>query len=174
MIAGAAIGISIGTAVVGTLTPEHIALLIGIIAVVFSVRYFFIGSERPSAERHPIKGFFCSSLSGFTSFLAHAGSPPLNIYLLPQKLNKTIFVGTAAFFFASTNYMKLVPYGWLGQFSPENLSTSLMLSPIAPIGMWIGLKIHRHVSGGWFYRLCYGFLIVVGVKLIGDGLTLWG
>ena len=174
MIPGAAIGIVIATAFVNKLTPEHIALLIGVIAVAFSVRYFLVDLEKPPAKRHALKGLLWAGLSGCTSFLAHAGSPPVNVYLLPQRLNKTIFVGTTAFFFASVNYMKLVPYGWLGQFSAENLGTSLVLVPIAPLAMWLGLKVHDHIGGAWFYKLCYGILIVVGVKLIGDGLALWG
>ena len=71
----------------------------------------------------------------------------------------------------ATNYIKLVPHDWLGQFSAENSGTLLILSPIAPIAMWVGLKVHGHVGGTWFYRPRYGFLIVVGIKLIGDGLT---
>ena len=65
-----------------------------------------------------------------------------------------------------------MPYGWLGQFSAENLGTSLVSAPIAPLAIRLGPQVHGHIGGVWFYKLCHGILIVVGVKLIGDSLAL--
>ena len=59
-------------------------------------------------------GVAASAVAGFTSFIAHAGGPPLSMYLLRRSLDKTQFVATTAAFFAAINYVKLVPYAWLG------------------------------------------------------------
>jgi uncharacterized protein len=67
--------------------------------------------------------------------------------------------------------MKLVPYGLIGQFSGTNLLTSLALAPLAPVGVLTGLWLHRRVDEGLFYRLCYGFVLITGLKLIYDGLA---
>ena len=75
MIPGAAISIVIATGFVNRLTSEHIAMLIGVIAVVFSARYLLVDLEKPSAKRHALKGLLWAGLSGSTSFLTHAGSP---------------------------------------------------------------------------------------------------
>ena len=72
---------------------------------------------------------------GFTSFIAHAGGPPISIYLLRRPLDRTDFVATTVLLFAAINYVKLLPYGWLGQLSAENLATSLVLAPLAPVGV---------------------------------------
>ena len=71
--------------------------------------------------------------------------------------------------FTTLNFVKLVPYSILGQLNGENISTSLLLTPVAPLGVWIGLKLHKIVNERWFYPLCYLFLFVTGVKLLWDG-----
>ena len=174
MIPGAALGIAIGTASVSHLEERHVELLVGVIAVVFGTRYFLTPSRSEPATANRGKGTFWSGVSGFTSFLAHAGSPPINVYLLPQALEKSLFVGTTAVLFAAINYMKLLPYAWLGQFSTENMTTALALIWLVPIAIWLGLKVHRNLDTLLFYRLCHGCMVILGIKLIGDGLAVWG
>ena len=125
-------------------------------------------------KRSWFKGGFFGALSGFTSFVAHAGGPPVQFYLLPQQMNKTLLVGTNVVFFFAVNQMKLVPYAMLGQFSTENLMVSLVLLPLAPLGVWLGLKLHGIVSQTLFYWICYSSMIVAGSKLVWDGLSKGG
>ena len=116
-------------------------------------------------------GGFWAVVSGFTSFMAHAGGPPLNVYLLPQGLEKRLFVGTVAVFFMVVNWMKLVPYALLGQFHTGNLTTSLALAPLAPAGIWLGVWLQSRVSDRVFYGVCYALLLVTGLKLGYDGVV---
>jgi len=114
---------------------------------------------------------FWSSVSGLTSTIAHAGGPPLSIYLLPLRLDKAVMVGTTVVFFAVINLVKLVPYAWLGLFDGRNLATSLALAPLAPVGIWMGVNLMRRIPETVFYRICYAILAVVGVKLLWDGIA---
>ena len=91
---------------------------------------------------------------------------------MPQRLDKTLFVGTTVIFFLVMNYVKLVPYAYLGMLSAENLMTSLVLLPLAPFGIWLGLRLHKLVSQALFYRLMYLLTFAAGAKLIWDGLHL--
>ena len=95
-----------------------------------------------------------------------------NTYLLPLRLDKTVFVGTTVIFFAVVNYAKLAPYAWLGLLDLNNLSTALVLSPLAPLGIWLGLRLHRRISPGIFYEICYFFIFIISLKLLFDGLGL--
>ncbi|MDP6353194.1 MAG: sulfite exporter TauE/SafE family protein [Alphaproteobacteria bacterium] len=174
MLPGAMVGVAVGTLTVDVLQSRHIALMIGVIAVAFSLRHLIGPAAPEAAPRRRWLGTFWAGVAGFTSFLAHAGGPPANIYLLPQRLDKSVFVGTTVVFFAVVNYVKLAPYAWLGQFSAENLATALILAPIAPLAMWLGVGLHRRIDAALFYKTCYRLLVVVGLKLIGDGLGLWG
>jgi hypothetical protein len=116
-------------------------------------------------------GAILGATAGFPSFVAHAGGPPINMYLLRRSLNRTDFVATTVLFFAVVNYVKLIPYAWLGQLAVGNLMTSLVLSPLAPIGVLIGVYLHKRVSDRFFFRFVYLLLFAVGLRLIYDGLV---
>jgi uncharacterized protein len=95
---------------------------------------------------------------------------PLDMYLLRRKLDRTAFVGTTAAFFAIANYVKLLPYAWLGQLDASNLGASLTLAPLAPIGIGLGVWMHRRVSDRIFFHVVCTMLFIVGVKLVCDGI----
>ena len=127
----------------------------------------------PRSARAPVssRARFWGAASGFTSTLAHAGGPPFAIYLLPQKLDKTVFVGTSVIFFFVVNYVKLVPYYFLGQLNVGNLAAALLFAPLAPLGIGLGVWLHRRVSERAFYRVSYALLFATGAKLVWDALA---
>jgi uncharacterized membrane protein YfcA len=171
MLPGALVGVALGGLAFGLLSAAAMRLIIGVIALAFVASYAFGGGERRIARR-PSRwlGGLCGALSGFTSTLAHAGSPPAQIYLLPLRLDKTVFVATPVIFFAAVNVAKLIPYALLGQLGPTNLGTALLLTPLAALGMALGLRLHHRVDPATFYQLCYVFVALTGLKLIHDGL----
>jgi uncharacterized membrane protein YfcA len=172
LVPAALVGILVGTFTFRYLTEDHIRILIGVISVLFVFNYL-IGKRNGQKQTrpNPVRGGFWGMVAGFTSFGVHAGGPPINLYLLPQRLDKTIFVGTTAVFFTIVNYVKLVPYYFLGQLNSDNLLTSLLLAPLAPLGFWLGIKLHDRVNEKLFYNLAYFFLFVTGAKLLYDGIT---
>jgi len=173
LIPGAIVGIAIGTMLFGYLSAAAIRVILGIIAIVFTLNHW-LGLSPWVAHHVRRAGWFAASasaaLAGFTSFIAHAGGPPINMYLLTQGMNRTMFVGTTVLFFAVVNYVKLVPYGWLGQLDATNLWTSLVLAPLAPAGIAAGVWLHRRVSDRLFFRIAYAMLFIVGVRLLYEGL----
>jgi len=166
----AILGILLGTFTFHYLSDAHIRTLIGVISVLFVANFFFAkrNGNKPTTPNR-IKSTIWGGIAGFTSFGVHAGGPPVNFYLLPQRLEKTIFVGTPVIFFSVVNYVKLIPYYLLGQLNIENLLTSLVLAPLAPLGVWLGIKLHDRVNERIFYNLTYFFLLVTGIKLLVDG-----
>ncbi|MCC7276334.1 MAG: sulfite exporter TauE/SafE family protein, partial [Alphaproteobacteria bacterium] len=150
-----------------------VRVVIGSIAVVFVLRHWAGVLLKASGEGRapgPRSGAFWAAVSGYTSFVAHAGGPPLSVYLLPQRLDKTAFVATTVVFFAVVNYAKLVPYWALGQLATGNLATSAALLPLAPAGMALGFWLHRRIDQVLFFRICHGLLLATGAKLLWDGL----
>jgi uncharacterized membrane protein YfcA len=172
LVPAALVGILLGTFTFRYLTDAHIRILLGVISIAFVIN-FFAGRNNTAGQTKPdrLKGSVWGTIAGFTSFGVHAGGPPVNIYLLPQKLDKTIFVGTTVVFFTIVNYVKLVPYALLGQLNGDNLLTSLILAPLVPLGVWLGIKLHDRVNEKLFYNLAYFSLLITGVKLLYDGLT---
>jgi uncharacterized membrane protein YfcA len=166
------LGIAIGTALFGYMSVAVVRLILGTIVIVFSTHWWVQRIRRKKEvkmDANPVIGVLAATTSGFTSFVAHSGGPPLNMYLLAQKMDKSVFVATSVIFFTMANYVKLVPYAWLGQFDTGNMTTSLVLAPLAPIGVALGVWMHRNISDKYFFIICYTFLFVVGLKLLYDG-----
>lgn len=172
LVPGALLGLLIGGLSFRYLDAASIQLLIGTVAVLFVVYHYMPKphGQQPTGAR-PLRGTFWGVVSGFTSFIAHAGGPPAAMHLLPQRMDKTVFLGTTVVFFTMLNYVKLGPYWYLGQFEPGNLLTSAILMPLAPLGMWLGYRLHHLLSEGWFYTACYSLLFITGLKLMYDGVV---
>jgi uncharacterized membrane protein YfcA len=165
------LGMGIGTAAFRYITPDAIRLALGVIAVAFVLyRWAVHVPDAAPAPRSAVKGWFWGTVSGLTGFIAHAGSPPLQVYLLPLRLPQALLVGTVAFLFAGLNWAKVVPYWWLGLFSVQNLATAAALVPVGVAGVWIGVWLQRRVRDKLFYTLIYVFLLLTGLKLCYDGL----
>jgi uncharacterized membrane protein YfcA len=171
LLAGGIIGIALGAAAFRYFSDAWTRLALGFISVGFVLHYygFRVGARAAAGSR--AKGLIWSTVSGLTSTIAHAGGPPLSIYLLPLRLEKSVLVGTTVVFFAVINIVKLVPYAWLDLFDARNLSTSAALAPLAPVGIFAGYQMMRRVNEVLFYRICYALLFVVGVRLLWEGFT---
>lgn len=162
-------GIILGALTFRYINEAGLKLVLGVVAVGF-VLYHWSGATRRLTKTRPsrTKGYFWCCVSGFTSTVAHAGGPPLSIYLLPQRLEKALLAGTAVVFFSVLNYVKLVPYFWLGLFDARTLSTAAALAPIGVLGILAGVWVRQRISEVLFYRLCYAFLLLAGGKLLYD------
>lgn len=171
ILAGGVIGVALGALTFRYFSDAWIRIVLGAMAVGFVLQRYVLRAGAKPAPRSTGKGLFWSAFSGLTSTIAHAGGPPLSIYLLPQRLDKAVLVGTTVIFFAVINFVKLAPYAWLGLFDARNLSTSLALAPLAPVGIWIGVALMNRLSEALFYRICYALLAVVGARLLWEGIA---
>jgi hypothetical protein len=165
-------GVALGALTFRYINEAGLELVLGTVAVGFVI-YHWSDSARRLTKTQPskLKGYFWCGVSGYTSTVAHAGGPPLSIYLLPQRLDKALLAGTAVVFFAVMNYVKLVPYFWLGLFDARNLSTAAALAPVGVLGILAGVWVRKRISELLFYRLCYAFLLLTGGKLLYDSVT---
>jgi len=151
---------------------QFVRICVGVIAVLFPIYAIFKPKSREDivVGNRPL-GVISGIAAGFTSFIAHAGGPPFQAYAIPQGLEKRIYAGTAVMFFFVVNFVKLLPYAMLGQFDKTNLTTSIILIPLAPVGVLIGVWLLKRIDQDMFYRILYGLIFVVGVKLLWDGLV---
>jgi len=168
------IGIFIGTLLFEYMNASVVRLIVGVVALTFTVHYWI--SKRRSgkqalADFPQSYGIVSGTVAGFTSFVAHSGGPPINMYLLRRPLDRTDFAATTVVFFAVANYVKLVPYAWLGQLDTANLKTAAALVVLAPIGVLIGTWLHQRVTDRFFFAFVYFLLFIVGLKLVYDGVT---
>jgi uncharacterized membrane protein YfcA len=163
-------GTVLGFALFSLLSARVVAAMVGALTLVFlAVRVL-----RPARAEAPPPprwlGRVLGTLSGFTSFVAHAGGPPIGFYVLPLRLAPVRFTATMAVFFAAVNTAKWLPYAWLGLIDLTNMGTSLVLAPFAPVGVWLGVRVVRVISPTLFYRLFNLGLLLTGSKLLWDGI----
>ncbi|MEW6099677.1 MAG: sulfite exporter TauE/SafE family protein [Pseudomonadota bacterium] len=161
-------GTVVGTLLFGLLAPAMVAGLVGVLTLLFLVQRLFFPPRADAPPPPRWLGALLAMASGFTSFVAHAGGPPLHAYLLPLKLSPVRFAATSAVFFAVINASKWVPYAWLGLIDLRNMATAVVLMPLAPVGVWIGVRIVRRIDPRWFYRLLYAGMLFAGLKLLWD------
>jgi len=162
------VGIGVGALLFKVLNPQTVAGIVGGFTLLFLAQRLLFPPKVDSPPPPKWLGALLTATSGFTSFIAHAGGPPINAYVIPLRLSPLKFTATMAFFFFFINLAKWIPYAWLGLLDMRNMTTSLVLLPIAPIGVWVGVRLARRISPVLFYRLLYLGMFLTGVKLLWD------
>ena len=162
------LGTVVGTLLFKVLDPHVVAGIVGVFTLVFLAQRLLFPPKPGSAPPPRWVGALLTTTSGFTSFIAHAGGPPINAYVIPLKLSPLVFSATMSFFFFFINLSKWVPYAWLGLLDMRNFATSVVLLPLAPVGVFIGVRIARRINQVLFYRLLYTGMFLTGCKLVWD------
>jgi uncharacterized membrane protein YfcA len=168
---GAVFGVGAAWGLAAQVSDAFVRLVVGVIGVMF-VLYIWLGRV-PKEPRRPsaASGAFWGAVSGFTSTLAQAGAPPFQVHMLPQRLDKLTFVGTSVIFFALVNWMKLVPYFALGQFTTGTFATSIALLPLAIATNFPGIWLVRRTPTVLFYKITYVLVFLISVELIRSGIA---
>lgn len=170
LVPGAVVGIGVGWATASVVPEAAVTLLVGVIGVAFALNLILrkpVVAEPRRAEVAP--GLFWGAVTGFTSFVSHAGAPPYQVYTLPLGMAKAVFAGTSTIAFAIINAVKLVPYYALGQLGVENLKHAAILSVPAAVAVFAGVGLVKRMPERLFFRAVTWALLLISVKLVWDG-----
>jgi len=166
------LGVLIGWLTASMISELTLKLIIGLVGLGFCLQTWF---KRDSVQlpvpASRLSGLFWGALAGFTSFISHSGGPPFQVYMLPQKLSKLEFAGTATLFFAVVNLAKIAPYHQLRPYSLNDLMQVSVLIPLALLGTLLGAQLTRRLNEVWFSKLVQMGLFLVSLKLIADALN---
>ena len=174
LIIGGLPGVVAGALLFRVASPDVFRLLIGGVSVGFVLWQLSVatGLVRLARDRLPDwAGLAFGAVAGFTTFISHAGGPPVAMFLLSRGLNKTQYQATTVLLFWVLNIAKFFPYAALGMFTAQTFMANLMLAPFAILGTWLGVRAHYLVPERLFFGLTYVLLLATGCKLIWDGLT---
>lgn len=163
------VGTLIGMLLFKLLPANVVAGTVGAFTLLFLAQRLAFPPKPDSPPPPRWLGAVLTVTSGFTSFISHAGGPPVSAYVIPLRLPPVTFTATLAFFFFVINLSKWIPYAWLGLLDMRNMATSLVLLPLAPIGVWIGVRLARRIDPVLFYRILYLGMFFTGIKLLWDG-----
>jgi uncharacterized membrane protein YfcA len=171
LISGGIVGVFAGYALAASVSVAAIELALGFICILFGLHRLWVerGGEFAAVTFPAWVGVVAGAAGGFTSQLAHAGGPPIQMYFTPQRVDRDMFLGTTTLFFTLLNWVKVPAYAALGQLTPANLSIAAVLLPLAIVSTWIGARLARSIASARFFRIIYAIMIVLGLKLCWDG-----
>jgi hypothetical protein len=157
----------------GKTDDNAVRIVVGSVGLLFlsmRLRTRLMGTPMPR-KAGISRGILWGSISGFTSFVSHAGAPAFQVYVLPQQLPKMMFAGTATILFAIINLMKVPPYLALGLIHWRDIGIFAILAPIALFGVWLGYRLTQIISERIFFMIVEIALFAISVLLIHAGLT---
>lgn len=162
-------GVVLGVVFLALADDEWVKRTIGVILIAVIVITLFRRrmTARVEVDRpHPIAAAAYGSTAGFTTMVANAAGPVMSMYFLAARFPVKEFLGTAAWFFAIINVLK-VPFSvGLGLITVPGLLLDAVLVPAviagALFGRWVAGRLDQRV----FERLVIVFTIVGAVYLL--------
>ena len=155
-------------------SDQMLKMLIGLLGVSF-VLYFatkrWILRHLHAEEPDWVKGSVFGFAAGMTSTLAHAAGPVMQMYLLPQELEKKKFAATSCAFFWLLNLVKLLPFTLLGRIHADNLKLGAVLLPVIPLGVACGWLLTHKTRQQHYLLLIYAVLLITSITLIVKALS---
>lgn len=161
------LGVGLGWATAHLVPEALVTGIVGAIGAAFAANLLLrprLSGETRRARVAP--GMFWGALTGFTSFVSHAGAPPYQVYTMPLGLSKAVFAGTSTILFAYVNAIKLVPYWALGQLSLSNLKLTLILAIPASAAVFAGVRLVKQLPEKLFFQLVTWALLALSLKLL--------
>ena len=174
IVLGSLPGVGLGVFLYRSADADLLRVLLGLISLAFvcyqvlQIVGFFSSTPRKLSTRI---GGLVGSIAGFTSFISHAGGPPVAVYLLAQEMDKTTYHSSTVLIFTIINIFKFVPYAFLGMFTLETLWIDAILAAFILFGALVGIRAHVLVPEKLFFIPNYAMLLIIGIKLLWDGLS---
>lgn len=163
MIAGAILGVPIGTLILAT--ADIMVVRWGIVALVVALLALLISGWRyhgqPSLPLTAGTGF----ISGLFNGAAQVGGPPVVAYWLGGQKTAMLVRANIIFYFCISTFVTGANYLVAGLFTSSALALAILLGPSFGVGLVVGSKLFGKVAEPTFRRLCY--LLIAAAAIIG-------
>ncbi len=172
LVPATALGVGLGWATAHWVPGWVVTGIVGLIGAAFALNLLIRRKTQTGSQPARLApGLFWGMVTGFTSFVSHAGAPPYQVYTLPLGLRKEVYAGTATILFAWVNAVKLIPYWALGQINLANLKLSAVLALPAIGAVFAGVWLVRRVPERVFFQAVTWALLILSLKLLWDAAT---
>jgi uncharacterized membrane protein YfcA len=169
MVAGALVGVPIGTYFLSRLDPVTTRWIIS--GFVAALLMLLLSGWRYRGKDHPALSIGIGGLSGFCSGLAQTGGPPIVGYWLGRPVPSAISRANILLFFGASDFFSLVSYALTGLITADAIRFSLLIGPVYGIGVWLGAQLFGRASESLFRSICYALIaaaVIVGLPAL-DG-----
>jgi uncharacterized membrane protein YfcA len=163
---GAAIGVPVGTAILGRANPVHVRASIGAFLVLYSLYALFRPKMEPvttgGATADASVGFLNGVLGGITGLAGILVTIWCGLRGWPKDRQRTIFQPVAVATFA----MSAAWLGTNGVVAADTIRMFLFGLPALLAGTWLGLKLYGRLDEATFRRVVLIVLLMSGAVLI--------
>ncbi|HMM91382.1 sulfite exporter TauE/SafE family protein [Bradyrhizobium sp.] len=156
MVAGALVGVPIGTYFLSRLEPVTTRWIIS--AFVFALLLLLLSGWRYRGKEHPSIAVGIGGLSGFCSGLAQTGGPPIVAYWLGRPLPPVIARANIVLFFGASDFFSAVSYAATGLITMDAIKFALVVGPVYGVGVWFGASLFGKASETVFRAICYALI----------------
>ena len=166
LLPGAVVGVVLASIFLRSVDDRGIEVFLGLFSLAF-VAYRLLEPRLVGRRLDVGRGLavVAGTASGVTSTVAHAGGPPLAVYLLAARTPPEPFVATTVAFFFVVNWLKVPGYLAAGLLD----ASMLRLAPVAVLilpGVYVGRWLVRRVDAVLFERIILFLLTVGGIHLL--------
>jgi hypothetical protein len=111
-------------------------------------------------------GLGAGVLGGFSTMLANAAGPVIQLYLLARRIPKMELIGIGARFFLLINVIKVPLNARLALITGESLWDNAKLLPGVVLGLLAGRWLVHRVPQAVFEWMVVGFSVLAGLRLV--------
>jgi uncharacterized membrane protein YfcA len=171
MVAGAFVGVPVGTYFLSRLDPVTTRWIISVF--VFALLMLLLSGWRYRGKDYSALSIGIGGLSGFCSGLAQTGGPPIVGYWLGRPIASVIARANILLFFGASDFFSAISYALAGLITAEAIRFSLLIGPVYGIGVALGAVLFGRASESLFRAICYVLIaaaVIIGLPALDDTL----
>src|SRR5438132_1172867 len=169
MVAGALVGVPIGTWFLTRLEPVTTRWIIS--SFVAALLVLLLSGWRYRGTEHAPISVGIGGLAGFCSGLAQTGGPPIVGYWLGRPIPSMIARANILLFFGASDFFSAVAYAVSGLINADAIKFAFVVGPVYGIGVWFGASLFGRASETVFRAICYALIaaaVIIGLPAL-DG-----
>jgi uncharacterized protein len=169
MVAGALVGVPVGTYFLTRLDPVTTRWIIS--GFVAALLVLLLSGWRYRGKEHASIAVGIGGLSGFCSGLAQTGGPPIVGYWLGRPIPSVIARANILLFFGASDFFSAVAYALSGLINANAIKFAFVVGPVYALGVWFGASLFGRASEAVFRAICYALIaaaVIIGLPAL-DG-----
>jgi uncharacterized membrane protein YfcA len=169
MVAGALVGVPVGTYFLTRLDPVTTRWIIS--GFVAALLVLLLSGWRYRGKEHASIAVGIGGLSGFCSGLAQTGGPPIVGYWLGRPIPSVIARANILLFFGASDFFSAVAYAVSGLINANAIKFAFVVGPVYALGVWFGASLFGKASEAVFRAICYALIaaaVIIGLPAL-DG-----